>query len=361
MYSHRISINTTPSGANIDKTVLNYPLLVKLNDSNFDFKKTNADGSDIRFSKSDRMTALEYEIARWDIQTLQAEIWVLADSVLGNNDTQHIFMYSGNTNVKSLSNPARTFDTSFGYAGVWHLEDKLKINGNEKHIKDATSHANHGAPNGEMDESSSINAVVGKGLLFDGVDDFIGMEDPPALKLSGPVTVSAKLRADSNSHMAFLGKYRPEGEQRSWQVALEERDGVNRFQLFFSPNGQSGSTLHFASPKVIELEKWYDFTFVFVPSQSVSVYIDGGLDTTVADSVLPELFDSKAQFRIGARDGVFDAPEQPVSHSAIPLKGAVDEVRISRVNRSAEWVRLNYESQKKDSRVVTVEKPDTVF
>ena len=89
-FSKRLYINTTASGAN----VYSFPLLVRLDRSNFDFSQARDSGQDIRFTKSDN-TPVSYEIEQWDRTNNRAAIWVKLDTIHGNNDQQYITMYWG--------------------------------------------------------------------------------------------------------------------------------------------------------------------------------------------------------------------------------------------------------------------------
>ena len=119
-YSHPVLLNTSQSGADIKGDVYNFPLLVRLDEENFDFSQAKPDGSDIRFTKSD-YSPLEHEIERWDQSSYQAEVWVKVDTLFGNDSLQWIMMYWGNEDAQDRSNAAAVFDTASGFQGVWHL------------------------------------------------------------------------------------------------------------------------------------------------------------------------------------------------------------------------------------------------
>ncbi|MCX7727506.1 MAG: DUF2341 domain-containing protein, partial [Chitinispirillaceae bacterium] len=90
----RILINTKPSGANISENVYSFPVLVRLNNLNFDFSKAKPNGADIRFAKSDG-THIPYYIEMWDTLNKKADIWVKLDTVYGNDSTKHFTMLWG--------------------------------------------------------------------------------------------------------------------------------------------------------------------------------------------------------------------------------------------------------------------------
>ncbi|MBD3322102.1 MAG: DUF2341 domain-containing protein [Chitinivibrionales bacterium] len=122
-YSRTITINTSPTGADISEDVHRFPLLVRLDASNFGFSGARADGRDIRFAKPDG-TPLRYEIEQWDPVAQQAAVWVLMDTVYADNATQSITMHWGKADAQDFSNGAVVFDTANGFMGVWHLDGR---------------------------------------------------------------------------------------------------------------------------------------------------------------------------------------------------------------------------------------------
>jgi hypothetical protein len=121
-FTGRIVINTTSSGASITGSVIDFPLLVRLDKSYFTFSQAAPQGQDIRFSKSSG-ASLPYEIEYWDNVAGDAEIWVKVDTVYALNDSQYIRMTWGNPAAADSSNGRAVFDTAAGYMGVWHMND----------------------------------------------------------------------------------------------------------------------------------------------------------------------------------------------------------------------------------------------
>ena len=81
-YSRNVYLNTTASGANVMANVLQFPVVIRLTGNNFNFSEAAADGSDLRFTKSNG-APLPYEIERWDPVAHLAEVWVKVDTVFG--------------------------------------------------------------------------------------------------------------------------------------------------------------------------------------------------------------------------------------------------------------------------------------
>jgi len=122
-YASDVNLNTTGLGVSGD--VAGFPVLIRLSGTTFTpsiFSQANSDGSDIRFSKSDHVTALPYQIERWDFANSVAEIWVKVDVTGATNGGQtQIRMYWGNSGATSQSNGANVFNN--GYLGAYHLNE----------------------------------------------------------------------------------------------------------------------------------------------------------------------------------------------------------------------------------------------
>jgi hypothetical protein len=178
-YARRVFLNTSASGADVPGTVFAFPLLVRLSRSNFDFNQSHASGADIRFTKPDN-TFLPYEIEQWDSAQGTAAIWVKVDTILGNNDSQYVVMYWGNTNAAGASNSAAVFDTTNGFQGVWHLSEA----GNTT-AYDATGNRYDGTPH-NMTAASAVAGAVGNAREFNGISQYISMTNTSSSKLNFP-------------------------------------------------------------------------------------------------------------------------------------------------------------------------------
>ncbi|MCD6478245.1 MAG: DUF2341 domain-containing protein [Candidatus Aenigmarchaeota archaeon] len=104
-FDYRRNITITEKSGN---DLTNYQILITLTTSNFDYSKTQSDGSDIRFTDSDKTTRLSYWIEDWN-PVGDSKIWVEIPS-LSASSSKDIYMYYGNTTpVSSESNGTKTF------------------------------------------------------------------------------------------------------------------------------------------------------------------------------------------------------------------------------------------------------------
>ncbi|MGB7569743.1 MAG: DUF2341 domain-containing protein, partial [Chitinivibrionales bacterium] len=145
-HSKRLFLNTTASGAATMRPVPNFPILVRLTQSNFDFTQFQDNGADLRFAKPDG-TPQSYEIERFDPAAQKAEVWVKVDTVYGNDSAHYITMYWGNPQAAAISNSAAVFDTAAGFSAVWHLN---------LNCTDATYDKNNGVNSSAVDTAGII-------------------------------------------------------------------------------------------------------------------------------------------------------------------------------------------------------------
>ena len=68
-YRKQITVDTTPSGGSVNGELRNFPLLLRLDTSNFTFDDAKADGSDVRFYASDDKAPLALKIDSYDAKS----------------------------------------------------------------------------------------------------------------------------------------------------------------------------------------------------------------------------------------------------------------------------------------------------
>ena len=152
-----ISFDTTATGAAIDETLTNTPMLVRLSAGNFEFfGDVKPDGSDIRFVAGDDVTPVPFYIEKWDPVTQIGLIWVQMPRLAPGAASENVFMYYGNAEVPSGAEPGRTFDTAVRLA-----LDFSEANGA---FRDATAYSNHPQNNGANYTEASL---IGGGAVLD--------------------------------------------------------------------------------------------------------------------------------------------------------------------------------------------------
>ncbi len=303
-------ILTTPEGANLPATASEegFPLLVRLNRDFFNFSQAKANGEDIRFATSTG-TPLAYQIDEWDAAAGKASIWVRIPTIKGNA-RQEIKMYWGKADAASESSGSAVFNESNGYLSVWHMNDPVKDEVGTLESKDTGT--------------TSSSGMIGKSRHFDvgkGINCGENITTYPSG--SSPHSSEAWFRAEKpNATVMGWGN-----EQAQGKVVMQfaSPPHINMDCYFSGGNVASGSTL--------PMSQWIHVVHTYKKGDS-RIYVNGLLDGVRTTEGAPLAIKSPARMYIG---GWYNNYE---------FVGDIDEVRISKVARSADWVRMEYENQK---------------
>ncbi len=112
---------------NLGDALSDYQVLITLNSSNFDYSKTNPDGSDIGFVDEDNTIALNYWIEEWNAAG-DSRIWVAVPSVDGSGSTM-TYMYYGNPGASDASDGDATFEFFDDFEGTQLDTNKWNFSG----------------------------------------------------------------------------------------------------------------------------------------------------------------------------------------------------------------------------------------
>jgi len=325
-YSRKITLNTSSSGANVNSSVTNFPALIRLTAANFDFTQAKSNGDDIRFTKSDT-TFLPYEIERWDSVAKLAEVWVKVDTINGNDSAQSITMLWGDSSATGSSNGAAVFDTANGFAAVWHLNTDCS---------DITTGKHDGTNFGATDTVG----IIGGAKKFNG-SSYIQV--PGLLGEPQSITLSAWVHLDStiifSQDIVSLGD----------AVALRaDRVAAPYYgtQGFFCSSVSASDTVFVFTNTGAFISKtgWRYLVYTVDGTRHVqSMYIDGIFQCSTND-INPINYSG-----LGPNTFLGTHGNKKTQSYAI---GCIDEARVCRVARSADWIKLCYMNQKQQDALV---------
>jgi hypothetical protein len=325
-YARRLYLNTSAGGAGITGNVYGFPILVRLTAGNFIFSQAQPGGADLQFTKLDN-TPLPYEIERWDSVSGMAEVWVKTDTIFGNIDSQFVYMYWGNPSAQAGSNGAAVFDTGNGFTGVWHMNENPA--GGTGSIKDRTANGLNATPLGGMTGADLVTGAIGMGLHFNGVSDalYVGQITPdPHFSLS--------LWVFSNS----LGSYQRFIANQSGYTLWYDSDKQGLRVEYHDSTIWRGIPQDGGTVQPMTVGAWYYLTGTF-DGNITRLYVNG-TQATASNSIGTGIQLKSDSLILG------DA-----WHIGF-VNGIMDEIRIEKVARSADWVRLSYMNQKPVDQLV---------
>jgi len=312
-YKQKLIIDSTK----IDEDLTDFPVLVKLTSSNFDFSKAKSDGADIRFLASDDTTLLSYERERHDATNQEAEYWVRIPSVSSSADTV-FYIYYGNPSATDGADPTNVWDAN--YKGVWHLKET----GTDTRV-DSTSNANNGTPYNGVAE---VEGKVDGAQSFDGSDDYIYRATFSGTPQSY-MTIEAWIKTASTAGEYIVQINRNSSNYQNAGIFLINSDGTLTFWDYGSDYGFSNTQ---ESTGTVNNNTWRYVSFVKNGTNG-QYYIDGNTDASPTAS---------QNVAYGSNDFVIG---KNYRDNISFFNGLIDELRISDINRSSAWIKASYNSE----------------
>ena len=306
-WQSRVSLRLDNQG--VTEELLNFPVLVHLYSEVFNYAQAQADGSDLRFVLDDDMTELAHEIEAF-VPGGDSYIWVNVPRILANSDQTTIWMYFSNQ-TPGASRPASEVWQDFH--AVYHLSDPA----NESTDRYP---GNPGAGNQPQVPVTAIGQIAG-GQEFDGIDDVVTVTPSDSFNFTqSRITIEAwvelsNLRADWNNFVGISGY------TKGYRMGIHGVNGRSGFQC-------PGETHTVNSANKPVPPGWHYFVGTW-DGQFMRHYVDAALD------VVPL-----------ARTGAIVESDQPlkIGNAGYPFRGIVDEVRISNVYRSEQWIVASFRS-----------------
>jgi hypothetical protein len=337
----RISIDTTPSGAKVEGDVSSFPLLVRLNATNFTFGEARDDGADIRFV-DEAGNNLGHEIERWRASSSQAEIWVLVPRIQGNSKKNQIFMYWGNPNAIPATSGPSVFAS---YLSVFHMTDVSQVGSQNDvdasvlgatTVQDSSGNGHGGRVLGSTTEIRT-DGCAGQALALDGktrmrTDDV--ENETPLVSIS----LWLNTRTTLDSGIACFASLKGDSVGTVHRDISVRQDGW----LYFADVDSAPPTSFHAMGRLSD-GNWHYLT-AQVSDDRQSLFIDG--EPVANQAAKP-----------------FTATQMPSGYwcfgestTGIRLTGAIDEVRIADHVFGDDWVRLSFATQRPGSTAVVYER-----
>ena len=290
----------------------NFPVLVTLDSTTIDYTKTKAGGADIRFVDADNATALNHEIETWNAGGT-SRVWVQVPQ-LDHTATDHIWLYYNNAAATDGQTPAAVWDPHF--QAVWHLKESTG-----SHVSDSTSHANTLTPHASPTQGP---AHIGGGVTFNGSTQYLDLQSGLDFET---VTVEAWLKSSDTCGCSSPLTHWDTTYPGKFPYELRWFRGTPQL-LAYDGTRQPVSTWNGAN---LNGTGWHHVVGVRTKGGTLTIYVDGVAGPTVTDTTVGTTSNG-ARFGIGGRPTQGDFP------------GSIDEVRISNVARSADWIQAEYQT-----------------
>ncbi|MDH3718343.1 MAG: DUF2341 domain-containing protein, partial [Planctomycetota bacterium] len=323
LYRQQLTFDNSAQTEDLD----DFPVLVHLDITNFNFSLAEANGEDIRFYDANDVTPLKYEIESWDAVAQEADIWVKVPVIDSLSSSDFIWMYYGNAGASDAQDAAAVWDVNYG--GVWHLNEDVTDGQTTGTHFDSTANDNDGTQNENEDSTGQISQAQ----LLDGSNDYIDVGNGASVDITGTqITVEAWINANSWASAIWEATILDNHEWGSGRNGYVMRvgggsNGEVEFQF------GDGTNWHAANSSIANMNtnEWY-YLVASYDGSNVEVFVNGNSEDMTSSSAT--ISSSASNLNIGrnaySNDRFFD--------------GLIDETRVSNTARSTDWIAAQYAS-----------------
>ena len=319
LYRKAIIIDEAQVAGSSDHT--SFPVLVSITDTNL-LAGAQADGDDILFTSADGQTKLDHEIESYNSGTGALVAWVRIPTLSYNTNTT-IYMYYGNSGASTQQNATGVWDSN--YVAVWHMNQASGT------LLDSTANNNDVTAAGTPDYAQA--GKTGTSINFDGSTEYFSGTITNIPTANTYYTIETWYNIDTTGNRGFVG----------WGAY-----GTTRQVTALRTNSSTGYSHYW----------WGDD---HAPSQTISTgtwtYAAAQFDGTTRRTI------HNATIYTNTPTGTHNAASTNFriasTNSAEYFDGKLDEVRISRVGRSTDWLATSYNSQNSPSTFYSVGTEET--
>lgn len=327
-YRKKITFNNSA----ISENLANFPVPIIFNSANGDFwGHVQANGNDTRFVDANNTTELYYEFEKFNHTSDDMVAWVKVPQIDASSTTDFIWIFYGNSTVNfdSYRNNSSVWDGN--YAAVWHLDE---ISGGSGAIEDSTSNANGGTDAGSPTLGQA--GQIGNAISFNGNNQEIQTPNSVSLQITGNITVEAWAKsAVSSQYGGIAGKMKyGSGTYAGYDIQKFNTD--NKFRLQTANGGSSSETTAVSNSAYTDTN-WHYIVGVRRGTTNY-LYVDGVQQTATGTRAI---VDSGLVGSIGRQYSDYDGRW---------WNGRIDEVRISKISRSTNWLKACYQYEVNQSK-----------
>ncbi|NOR47892.1 MAG: DUF2341 domain-containing protein, partial [Methanosarcinaceae archaeon] len=321
-----------------EDVLTDFPVFVKLENSNFDFSNAQSNGEDIRFTNSSG-TLLAHEIERWDSTSDEAEIWVKIPT-LSNTTNTTIYFYYGNAGASDGQNVTGVWDSD--YVLVQHLNEESGL------YYDSTSFGNNGTfTDTDSDCIRGADGKIGKCVYMNGDQvtehDKIDCGNADSIRYMGS---SMTLEVWFKPTLAQGTDLRlPVFKHQAYGIIYSH--GTDRFKGLFAMF--DGSQWHPVGGTALLYphDNWHYVVGTY-DETDLRTWLNGTNERT--RNVGTKTIASEAySFGIGSN----------CDNNAGEFKGYIDEVRISNISRSSGWINTSFNNQNDTASFMSISSEET--
>lgn len=307
-----------------DDTLINYPILVKLDSTRIDYTKVQSDGDDLRFvDPSDNTTVIPHEIEGTFTSGGSNYVWVKVPHIPANSNNDWIWMYYNNAGATSGADATNVWDSNYNI--TYHMDESA---GN---ISDSAGSAQDAVRN-------STTVAVGTGKVGSAQD----------FSSTGYLTTATPGLPTGDFTYQLWAQYDSTSDENLF-AALDGAGG-DEARLYAYTSGMDmiiDGVTTVSSGVRTNTTNWFHYNLSRAGSK-VTLTRNGIQSPTILTDGDALSF-STCSLIIGA-----DADATCTGTLGNYLDGRIDEFRVSNIARSPEWNEADYDAHN-DSKVTFAE------
>ena len=262
-------------------------------------------------------TKLDHEIESYDPVTGTINMWVRVPLLSHSCDTVIYIVYGNGAVLNSQANPTGVWDSS--YKGVWHL-----ANGGALSVLDSTTNANNGSVTGSVIATTGEIGGAAGGFnsgSYVGIANRSGLDTLPNTDWTVEAWVNPTAYVNESAILVFNNDGLIETGSGKWGLI------------------HAGNSITSSAPAIAP-SAWTHVVAVYSHSSVTGTLYTNGVSS---DGAL--VGDTGYAFQ-----GIYEMGNGWPGHS---YQGSLDEVRVSNVARSADWIAAQYANQSSPATFVS--------
>lgn len=314
-------------GNKVDGNLTNFPVLIYLNDFDLNLY-AKRDGSDIIFTSKDGKTKLKREIEDYNSNSGALIAWVKIPELTTGADTP-IYMYFGNSDANE-SNDKDVWDDD--YVMIQQLNNTFT----DSTINPTTCTNTSALPIEDRFNNNNSAMLFPYETPYPPTSNVrINCGNPDYLDMNN-ITISTWIYTfDYSVHYPIFVR---KGD--NYRTGLTGINGGNVFFRLVLDDGQPSRSL--SSTSKVDINSWTQIVGTY-DGDKLRIYIDGELNNT-SSSYPGNILPSTNSLIIGSYD----------TSGNYSLNGKIDDVKISKIARSEEWIKTEYNNQSVPAEFVKV-------
>lgn len=298
-----------------------FPVYIRLKGGNFESINLEDEQINAKFIDT-RGEELDYELEYWNPYEKEADFWVKIPQLEPEKSTI-IYLLYGDKITKKI--PPSTKVWTENYPLVWHM-------GETTSMINSSSNNNYGTITTPVTEVGFFSMAN----FFSGIPSHITIENSKEIKFDNNFTIQGWVKTSHNNG-TIITNTNSTG-YFGWTMRIDN-DGKAVF-YYLGPQGQNVNPI--ISNKTVTDNTWHSISLT-IDTDNFNLYVDGKLDNSMPISTDP-VWDDNMFIYIGA-----SRPDHSQNYAW--YEGLIDEIRLSSIARSEDWIKTEYELASDPSKV----------